>query len=582
MQRYRLTRRWLGARMAAEARRRMRAFAAVVVLLAALTSCTGGEDRSGNAARDGTMTFGDSGTFPENLFPIISAGQSTSVANILIRILPAPFRALPDYTIGVDEDLMASEPTVEQTATGQVVTYRINPAAVWSDGEPISAADFEFTWRLRRSLDPADGGCPALIDSFGYDQIASVAGGDGGKTVTVTFSSPFPDWKSLFTLFPAHVMDTGDDASNCVAVTKGWPIADGIPEEVSGGPWQLLAENINVRGQVVMLTPNPKWYGDGPRLERLVYVSIGTEPSVLVTAVKLGEVDMVIPNAQLDLVDQLRALAPEVTTQTDFGLAFEHLDLNTAKPHLAKPEVRRAFALALDRAEIVSATIGAVDDRAQVLNNRQYVNTQPEYVDTAPEQYDAQDIEGAKALLESVGYTLGADGVYVHPSDGRLQLRLSTFAKDSLRAATIEVIAAQLREAGFAIETFIDPDLFGAADKATSLESRGFDVAMYAWFSSPYVSQNAPLYQTGASLNFAGVSNAHVDALFGQLTTELDPVAAAGLANEADRLLWDEMVTIPLFQLPFIASWNSDFGGIVPNATSAGPLWNSDEIFIRH
>lgn len=568
--------------MAAEMRRRMRGLATVVVLLVALTSCYGGGDHRSEAARNGTMIFGDSGPFPENLLPIISAGSATAVANILIRILPAPFRTLPDYTIGVDEDLMASVPTVEQTATGQVATYHINPAAVWSDGEPISAADFEFSWRLRRSLDPADGGCRALIDSLGYDQIASVVGGDGGKTVTVTFSAPFPDWKSLFTLFPAHVMDTGDDASNCAEVTKGWPIGDGIPEAISGGPWQLLAENIDVEGQVLSLTRNPKWYGDGPRLERLVYESIGTEPSVLVTALKLGEVDLVTPSAQLDLVDQLRALAPTVTTQTDFGLAFEHLDLNTANPHLAKPEVRWAFALALDRAEIVSATIGAVDDRAQVLNNRQYVNTQPEYVDTAPKQYDAQDTEGVKVLLESAGYTLGSDGVYLHPTEGRLQLRLSTFAKDPLRAATLDVIAAQLREAGFAIKTVIDPDLFGAADKATSLEARGFDVTMFAWINSPFVSGNAPLYQTGASFNYAGVSNAQVDALFGRLSTELDPVAAAGLANEADRLLWDEMVTIPLFQLPFVTAWNSDFSGIVPNATFAGPLWNSDEIFIRH
>ncbi len=79
---------------------------------------------------DGHLVYADGSPFPENLFPLIGAGNSMAVGNILIRVLPAPFRSLPDYTIGLDDDLMASEPTVEETDTGQVVTYALNPEAV--------------------------------------------------------------------------------------------------------------------------------------------------------------------------------------------------------------------------------------------------------------------------------------------------------------------------------------------------------------------------------------------------------------------------------------------------------------------
>ncbi len=373
------------------------------------------------------------------------------------------------------------------------------------------------------------------------------------------------------------MLDQGDDAANCESTTAGWPIADGIPEDISGGPWQLKAENIDVGQQVITLTPNPQWYGEGPLLDGLIYQTIGDETSVVVAAVQAGDVQLVQPQPQLDLVGQIQDLEPNVISEITFGLSFEHFDMNTANVHLAKPEVRRAFALSLDRAELVAATAGQFDARAQVLNNRFYVNTQPEYQDTAPAQYNAPDIAGAKDLLESAGYVLGPDGVYAHPLDGPLRLTLSTLPNSPLFEQTIDLASVQAAKAGFAITKSLDPDIFGGPDRPTSLESRGFDIALFTWTSSPYVSGLSALYRTGGAQNYAGVSTAAVDGLLDQLSTEVDAEAAADLANRADRLLWEEMVTIPLYQHPTVTAWNSDFEGITPNATNAGPLWNSEE-----
>jgi peptide/nickel transport system substrate-binding protein len=99
-----------------------------------------------------------------------------------------------------------------------VVTYRLNPRASWSDGQPITTEDFAFSWRIQRSADPARGGCPALVSTIGYDQIVAVEGRDRGRTVEVTFRPPFADWKSMFNqqLFPAHLMDRGDAAATSI------------------------------------------------------------------------------------------------------------------------------------------------------------------------------------------------------------------------------------------------------------------------------------------------------------------------------------------------------------------------------
>jgi len=171
----------------------------------------GGSDNGGGGGKTGgQMVYGLDTAFPDNLLPLIAAGNSVSTAYGEIRVLLTPFRTYPDFTIKPDNDLVVGEPTTQTTNGKQVVTYKINPKAVWSDGQPVTAKDFEFTWRAQRSADPAKGGCAALISTTGYDQIGSVESSDNDKTATVTYAKPFSDWKSLFQLLPAHVMDKGD------------------------------------------------------------------------------------------------------------------------------------------------------------------------------------------------------------------------------------------------------------------------------------------------------------------------------------------------------------------------------------
>ncbi|HEY9474831.1 MAG TPA: hypothetical protein VIS06_13390, partial [Mycobacteriales bacterium] len=134
----------------------------VAALALAAAGCgAGGSADGGRSGGRGTLVYGESTDWPQNLFPLISAGNATSVSNILIRILPSPYRTYPDFTVKADTALLASEPTTTTEGGKQLVTYKLNPKAVWSDGQPIDAKDFEFTWNIQKSSDPADGGCPA-------------------------------------------------------------------------------------------------------------------------------------------------------------------------------------------------------------------------------------------------------------------------------------------------------------------------------------------------------------------------------------------------------------------------------------
>src|ERR1700712_3996937 len=164
-----------------------------------LTACGGGSSSGSGSSASGSSggnptgraVYGEPTDWPENLMPLISAGNATSTADMEVGVLPEAYIIQPDLTVKYNSDLLASEPTSSVSGTTQTVTYKINPKANWSDGKPITADDFKFTWNIQKSNDPTKGGCAALLSTTGYDQIQSVAGTDSGKTVKVTISPPF-------------------------------------------------------------------------------------------------------------------------------------------------------------------------------------------------------------------------------------------------------------------------------------------------------------------------------------------------------------------------------------------------------
>src|SRR5690242_21810436 len=441
--------------------------AAAAAGITVLSGCAGTAQTP--ATGGGTATYGVADSWPENLFPYIAAGNTTTVQDLLGRVLPSAFIVQPDFTVQYDRELLADEPQNSVVGGLQTTVYHLNPAAVWSDGTAITADDFAYTWHV--STAPDRGGCDGTMSTAGLENISAVTGSDDGRTVTVTYAAPFADWQSLFSgsqpLLPAHLMADDDAAAQCATFDAGWAVADGLPDDISGGPWQLKKSNIDAADQTAVLTPNPKYWGAAPKLSRLVFTGVGADPTVQVQGLKNHELDVVHPQPQLDLVDQLKAL-PDVTSETTFGLTFEHLDFNTQDPQLADVAVRRAFAMALDRQQIVDQTVGQVAPDAQVLDNHLYVNNQPQYADNAPEQYRQQDVAGAKALLEKSGYKLGADGVYAKGRQ-RLSFRIDTTPGNALRESTITVMAQQLAQAGIEVTYNPNPDLFSGPDTPTSV-----------------------------------------------------------------------------------------------------------------
>jgi ABC-type transport system substrate-binding protein len=212
-------RRWLAGLAAA---------AVVVVVVAALRGGDAGDlGRQEVEVRDGGVLRVAS-TFEVTGFnPNTSEDWGPAVQDIAISVYPSVFRIHPDFSVRLDQTLMAGAELTGQDP--QTITYRIRPEARWADGVPISADDFQYLWRHLNGADPR-------IDAFtttGYDRIERVTGSGDGKTVTVVFKRRFADWRSLFAnLLPAH---------HVRRQPGGWNNGlDRHPERIpSGGPFEI-------------------------------------------------------------------------------------------------------------------------------------------------------------------------------------------------------------------------------------------------------------------------------------------------------------------------------------------------------
>jgi peptide/nickel transport system substrate-binding protein len=534
---------------------------ALLVGLAMVAAACGGGDEGGEGGggeaqiqEGGTLSFASDqeqagfnpNTVKDNLF---------ALSNIVTSIYPSVFNIHPDFSTQLSSEFMDSAELTSEDP--QTVVYKIKQNAVWSDGTPVSADDFIFWWENCNGTDKkAD--CVSLT---GYQDIRSVTGSDGGKTVTAVFKNKFADWKSLFSqyIIPAHYTK---------AQPGGWNTGlDKNPEKIpSAGPFVVASYT---PGQSLTLKRNDKYYGTRAHLDTIVFRYL-PESTTQPAALQNNEVDMMYAQPQLDQVKIVQAI-PGVTSQISFGLQYEHLDFNFENPLLADVAVRKAFATGLNIQQIVDRTVKQFSDQATVLGNRVWMNGQPEYQDHRG-SYGNGDLAGAEKLLTDAGYAKGADGIFAKGGK-RLSFNISTTAGNQLRETQEQLIQAQAKEFGIEIKIKnAEADvLFGEW-----LPEGNFDIGNWAWVLTPFaVSGNEATFSTGGGNNQGNYSNPKVDKMFKQAIAELDPAKAAELANQIDQILWEDMPTIPLYQKPQLLAFRDSFTGIGENLSSQGPFWNA-------
>ena len=353
------------------------------------------------------------------------AGSSWGIWTVETNTMPRAY----DFTtndVYKPSILLTGEADV-QSSSEQVITYRLNPKAVWSDGQPITAHDFKYTW------DQIAHG-PNVLETTGYRNIVSVDDADP-RTPVVTLAQPFADWKKLFGgaygLLPSHLLE-GHDRNAAMKDGYNW----------SGGPW-ALAPGGWTRTQSIKLVPNPNYWGKKPDLASVTFKVIPDAAAEL-QAFTAGEVLAAYPQAQ-PATASFRSV-PGTSFGVVTGLDLEALWLNVGQAPFTTKAVRQAVAYSLDRAAIANLLFanllpGVPPNQAflTAANVKFYTQSFAKY---------RQDLTLTTQLMVGEGWGKGADGVWAK------QLLKATFelkypAESERAQLAAGMVAAQLKTAGF-------------------------------------------------------------------------------------------------------------------------------------
>jgi peptide/nickel transport system substrate-binding protein len=492
-------------------------------------------------------------------------------SQVLKGVLPYTFVTQPDLTVAMNDDLLESAEVTKPDP--QVIVYKIKANAVWSDGTPITAEDFVYNWKVQNGRD-----CPncAAFTTSGYDQVQSVVGSDSGKTVTVTMSKPFTDWKQLWSsgspIYPAHIAAQHGNIKTPegLAATFTWFGAN-VPK-YSGGPFQI--DNFQ-NNKSVTLVPNPRWYGQTPKLDRLIYRII-TDAAQEPTALQNREVQVIYPQPQIDLVQQVRNI-PGVSSFVGLGLTWEHFDLNLNNRFLADPALRTAMFTAIDRQAIIDKTVGQFTDKVAPLNSHNFVPQQSGYEDVVSETGQGSgDLARAKQILATAGYKI--EGGQLRTATGRVvpPLRIRYTVGNQIRQTECELFAQQVMPLGITVQVVPTDDL------GATTSNGDYDIVVFAWVASPFPYGGAvQLWTTGQGNNFGNYSNPDVDRLIAAAASQTDEAQAKEMLNQADRRLTRDAYVLPLYQKPTFIALYDTVANVRNNSSLDGPPYNVAEWGLR-
>jgi peptide/nickel transport system substrate-binding protein len=487
-----------------------------------------------------------------NAFLLRCHGNIPPAGHIMSLVLRGAFAIGPGFTWR--PDLVTSVDVTRRAPF--TLTYHIRPEARWSDGVPITARDFAFTFSTLRTLPEVD------REPLHLDFVRSVRQVDV-KTVRVILRSRLAGWHGLFsTVLPHHAL-RGEDFS---AVWQDRLHDPKTGRAIGSGPFVVGSWE---RGRSLTFVRNARYWGPHQAyVDRIVlrFCRACSEGSELVTWLRTGELDLVMAlGVPEDFVQEVRRL-PGVRVRVAPGPLWEHIDIRVERgghPALERKGVRRALLYGIDRAAI-ARIYGAESEPSQ---SAIFLSSSPRYRPVW-RRYGFRPAE-ARRLLEQEGCRRGTDGVYVCGGE-RLSLRFVTTAgAGSPRERTLRLVQSQLGQVGIEVRPVFAPSnlLFNQI-----LTSGEFELILFNWIKTYPDSDldSHDLYGCDGNQNYSGYCQRLVTKDLDQVRRVLDPAQQARVLRRADAQLARDAPVIPLVERPLLAAFRPS----LRNVDLATGAWN--------
>ncbi|HCD56476.1 peptide ABC transporter substrate-binding protein [Haliea sp.] len=515
----------------------------LALVAAFLGGCSAGESNVAQGNREGILHFGN-GSEPQGLDPHVVTGVPES------KIIDALFEGLTRKNPWTLEPEPGAAASWEFSEDRRVITFHMQPEGRWSNGDPVTAHDFVWSWR--RALDPAMGNLYAYM-LYPVENAEAYATGKiddpalvgvralDDMTLEVTLNAPTPYFLQLMDHYSSYAVhrETVERFGRATDRFTRWTRVGNI---VTNGPFQLQKWELNRR---IVVDRNPHYWDNGAvHLNGIVFYP--TEN--IVSEERMFRVHQLHYTADVPLnkIPAYRKMADTPFVEAPYLGTYFYL-LNTERPPLDDVRIRKALSLAVDREALTRNVLYGS-------NNPAYAITPPGTLGYQPPQLFRHDPEEARRLLAEAGYPGGAgwpglELIYnTSESHRKIAVALQQMWKDALN------ITVTLSNQEWKV--YLD-----------SVSQMNFQVARRGWIGD-YVDPNnfLDLYITDGGNNNTGFS----DPVYDELILQRAPRAATqearfALFHEAETRLMEQMPILPIYTYASKHLVHPSVKGLPPN-----------------
>lgn len=456
------------------------------------------------------------GTIPEakDLDP---ARTTNSAADYVGHVFSGLVRLSPQLQIEPD---LAESWSV--SPDGLEYTFILRPGLKFQSGKPLTAHDIKYSWE--RAADPATGSTTAatyLGDIEGFrEKLAGKAREVSGirvvdeRTLIVRLDGPKPYFLAKLTYPTGFVISR----ENVEADPKNWMFH---PD--ASGPFRLKEY---VKYEALVFERNTAYYAPaGVRYVVYLLNRAGTPISYF----EGGDIDI----ALLSNEAVKRVLSPDDPLhdllRTNTSLCTFLVQMNNNLPPMDDLNVRRALALAVDKAQIIRLISKGLDNRSDTI----LPPAMPGFSAELPK--GVFDPQAARQALQDSKYAVGLPTITINASG---------YAGDESPVVSA-LVDMWKKNLGIQVEVrYLEPE-----DYTATARKQHDQMVLYGWCADYPDPENFLdlLYHSASDFNVSGYSNPEVDALLMQARTEIDSASRIKLYQQAEALLLQDYAVIPLW-----------------------------------
>ena len=414
---------------------------------------------------------------------------------------------------------------------GHVYTFMLRPNAHWSNGDPVTAADFVYSFN--RILSPRRGApyaymlfCLKNAESFFKGEVTNFA--DVGAeatdqhTLTLQLENPVPYFLSLlnhYSWFPVHP-PTIEAFGGMDAIGSSWTHAENF---VGNGPFTL--EQWEPNQLIVVKKSNTYWDHETVALNEIHFHPIGNH-NIEERSFRAGQLH-ITGKIPIDRIQHYQQKAPELI-RLDPYLGCYYYHFNVTRPPLDDVKLRRALAMAVDRERIAKFVSKGGESPA-------FCFTPPDTAGYTARARLPYDLEKARSLLTEAGYPNG-EGM------PKIQLLYNTSDDHARYAQVIQ----QMWKEGLGVEIELVNMEWKVYLAAT--QAKQYDVARAGWigdYEDPATFLD--MWVTDGGNNRTGWSNREYDSLIETAAVTMDTHDRHELFQQAETILLQEAPIMPIY-----------------------------------